>query len=102
MCRLEKFLQGVMDIDVYRNNRNTLHFLEKSSLSFRKDLGGKERENEVRYTFLSIHIFISNSVEPSACDFGQKLNNSLATAQTQILLSLSKQLIFVKSCKNKL
>ena len=47
MCRLEKFLQGVMDIEVYRNNRSTLHFLEISSLSFRKDLGGKERESEV-------------------------------------------------------
>ena len=43
--------------------------------------------------------FIGNSIAyPSAWDFGQKLSNSLASAQPQIGLFLSKQLVFAKSC----
>ena len=45
--RLAKFLQCVVNIDIYRSNKHTQDFFEISLLSFNMRLGGKEKESEV-------------------------------------------------------
>ena len=55
---------------------------------------------KVAMKLLSIFEIEAHSLQPS--DFDQTLGNSLATAQPQIGLFLSKQLIFAKLCKNQL
>ncbi|XP_065333308.1 phospholipase D1 [Cloeon dipterum] len=92
MKQLEKYLEGVLRIKVFRNHNETMNFLEVSPLSFVDQLGSKGKEGHIKKR--------TGSAQTSGCDilgiFNQKCCKSCGKFCSRNFGRWGRRWLFVK------